>query len=172
MRSVTERAPGGARPRRSAPPGLPAVPPVGDARKSQQIAVRPAPCRSAWTHPHPGLESAASHVTQKKGGAGRKATRAQWVRVFRARGPGFRGWPSVRPRTPASTASRGAGRYFQPSFRATSLLHAVRSGTEPPWRRSTSPLALPHVVSSHPSNRKSLQRVTVVSKDGGLRGPF
>lgn len=93
--SVTERAPGGARPR-ACPPFLG---PGTRARHNKSPSVPPPAAAEGLTHIR-GFESAARHVTRRQGGAGRKPTRAQWVRVFRARGPGF---PRVAKRSPSTS---------------------------------------------------------------------
>lgn len=144
----------GARPRQSAPPGLPAVPRARDAHTSQQIDVRPAPYSSEWTHPHTGYESAVSHVTRRKGGAGRKPTHALWVRVFRARGPGFRGWPNVRSRLgrpPLPEAQAGTlNRPSEPLLYCTlcGVERSPHSDARPPPGTSTNSISAPRTGSS------------------------
>lgn len=182
--AVTERVPGGARPRRSAHPGPARRSSGARARPNKLTFVPPRPVprpppppSSEWTHPHTGYAGAAGHVAGRKGGAGRKPIRALWVRgffflfffpSFPRRRPGFR---RVSPRSHQAPGVQCFQKCRQVlTFRATFLLHAVRSGRMPAWRRSTSPFHF-RICYLQPSGRKLRRRrrpsLRLVTRDGG-----
>lgn len=161
------RPPGRARPRT----GRPAVPrePGARARRVKSTSVPPPTAANRLTHVR-GYESVVSHVTRRKGGARRKPTRALWVRVFRARGLGFRGWPSVRPRLRASTASQRHRPVLSTDLQSHFFTTRCVEWNGAPMATLDLPPA--RSISAPRTGSGSCGWLCGVTKDGGLRGPF